>query len=764
MRNFFLLLIAFSIGHVYGQQQKLDSLLAVNNAYVKEDSIKVTYLINVFRQYRRLENFEKVEEYGQKAIAVAKKLPLSFSLTTVYEKLGLCYHGASKYFQAIDNYTKGVEVAWKRNDKRKVAGFYLNLGALYNTLPDYAKSLEANQIAVGLYNELKDYNMISSCYMNIGTTYQELHQYDKAIEYVQKALTIFKTQSGDGLPLGINYGTAIAYKALGNIYVQLSSNDATKTSNNANNKLTVALGYLRTALSVAETIKDASLIGAIYIDIGKLYEQQNNRAFALQQYEKALSHITIENAKEELSDLYYTMGCFFIGNKDYSNSMYYLRKSLALGNETGLLTTQRNAYEKISIVHEQVNQFDSAVITYKKYIAIRDSIYGKEKEREITRKQLELDFAVKENEYKLNQQITDAKLQQQVLLAKQQQQQLLLNQQKLQIVSKEKDVQRLTYLQQQTVLKNEKALQASLLQKNLLQTKLDKELSSKQIDKQQQQLDLYKKQKQFFIVGMLLLFLIVGMVVYDYQKTKKLNQTISLQKSELEKVNAEKDKIFSVVSHDLLSPVNSLLSFQELLKYDEITPEKMQLYAKELNNRLDATASLMTNLIKWSATQMQGFKTQIQPVNLYDVIMAVLNYAQTEAAKKKISVDVLVVENVFVNADKEMLTLVIRNIINNAIKFSYENSIVQLTVAQNANTITLCCKDSGIGFSKQQLQQINDVAFTTVDATTGTADEKGTGLGLMLSKTFMSLMNGTLKASNSTKGSEVKLVLPISNS
>ncbi len=763
MKKVLLLLFILSIFHTYGQQQKLDSLLLINNAYLKEDSIKVVHLINVFRQYRRLENFEKVEEYGQKAIVIAKKLPLSFSLTTVYEKLGLCYHGASKYFQAIDNYIKGIEVAWKRNDKRKVAGFYLNLGALYNTLPDYAKSLEANQIAVGLYNELKDYNKISSCYMNIGTTYQELQQHLKAVEYVQKALIIFKTQSGDGLPVGINYGTAIAYKALGNIYAQLSSIDIAKLALNSFNKFTVALSNLNTALSVAETIKDEPLIGAIYTDIGKLYEQQNNRVLALQQYENAMAHIRIDNAKDELSDLYYTMGCFFMGSSDYSNSMYYLRKSLLLGNEIGLLVTQRNVFEKMSLVYELVKHYDSAIIAYKKYIVIRDSIYGKEKEREITRKQLELDFSVKENEYKLNQQITEAKLQQQVLLAKQQQQQLLLNQQKLQILSKEKDVQRLTYLQEQTVLKNEKALQATLLQKNMLQAKLDKELSNKQIDKQQQQLKLYEKQKFFLFIGMLLLFCIVGLVIYDYQKTKKLNQTISLQKIELEKVNTEKDKIFSVVSHDLLSPINSLLSFQELLKYDEVTPDKMQIYTKEINNRLYATASLMTNLIKWSATQMQGFKTKIQSVNLLEVIKFVLEYSRVDAAKKHISVEVLVPEYLFVLADKEMLTLVVRNIINNAIKFSHANTMVQLSVLLNNTSVEVYCKDAGIGFSIKQLQQISDIAFTTVDTTDGTADEKGTGLGLMLSKTFLHLMNGTLTANNTAKGSELKITLPISN-
>lgn len=764
MKIFVTCLFILGFTNVFAQQQKIDSLLAVNNAYTKEDSIKVVHLINVFRQYRRLELFDKVEEYGQKAIAIAKKLPYTYSLTTVYEKLGLCYHGASKYFQAIDNYTKGIDVALKRNDKRKAATFYLNLGALYNTLPDYAKSLEANQVAVSFYNELKDNNYISSCYMNIGTTYQELKQFGKAVEYIEKALSVFKMQVAPNLPIAINYGTAIANKALGNVYAEVNDAEARQlTKNSFGNSLAIAFEYLNTALQVAQAIKDESLTGSVYTDIGKLYEKLNKNEQALQQYEKALVHITNDNAKDELGDLYFTMGCFFINTKSYLNAMHYLRKSLQLGYENNLLSTQRNALEKMSIVYEHFGSYDSAVITYKKYIVIRDSIYGKEKEKEITRKQLELDFAVKENAYKLNQQIINAKLQQQILLAKQQQQQLQLNKQKLEIVNKEKDVQRLTYLQEQTKLKNDKALQASLLQKNILQTKLDKELSSKQIDKQQQQLELYKKEKQFFVLGMLLLFFIVGLVVFNYQKTKKLNETISLQKSELEQINIEKDKIFSVVSHDLLSPVNSLLSFQELLKYDVITPDKMKIYAHELNTRLDATAALMTNLIKWSATQMQGFKTNIQRLNLLVKIQTVLQYANMEAAKKNIAIVIDVPENIFVLADKEMLILVIRNIINNAIKFSYEHSTIQISAKQNNGMVELYCRDAGVGFSPNQLHQINNTGFTTLETTLGTNEEKGTGLGLMLSKTFLQLMGGTLTADNIEKGCVLKITLPKAN-
>jgi hypothetical protein len=93
------LLVSFS---ALAQQHKLDSLLAVNDNYTKEDSLKVRHLTQVFRQYARMNDYGKMEEYAAKAITIAEKLPRSNSLTYVYERLGLCYHGASKFIQAIN--------------------------------------------------------------------------------------------------------------------------------------------------------------------------------------------------------------------------------------------------------------------------------------------------------------------------------------------------------------------------------------------------------------------------------------------------------------------------------------------------------------------------------------------------------------------------------------------------------------------------------------------------------------------------------------
>jgi tetratricopeptide (TPR) repeat protein len=377
------------------QQKKIDSLLAVNNNYGKEDSQKVIHLINIFRQYGRQNNFNGVEEYGAKALQLAQKLPQTTSLSYVYLRLALCYHGKEKYVKAIEYYNKGIEVAQKRNDKNEEAGIYLNLSALFGSIPDYAKSLEASQLAVGLYNALGDQEQISSCYMNIGAIYLDIKDPVKAVNYINKALTIFKTQGKDGL----NYGTAIAYQSIGNAYQLAADNELLQLGINPFEKNIRSIENYNEALKVTVALEEVDEVKAsINNDIGQLYEKMGNRALALQHYITALQFAKAGNNKQGLADVLYSMGNFYLNEKDYEKSKIYLDQSLQIGNDNDFLSVQQNVLEKISALFEQTKRFDSAIDYYKRYIAVKNKITDKEKEKDIARKQLQIDFSVKENE------------------------------------------------------------------------------------------------------------------------------------------------------------------------------------------------------------------------------------------------------------------------------------------------------------------------------------------------------------------------------
>lgn len=666
------------------QNKKIDSLLSVSNNYSKSDSQKVVYLSNIFRQYCRQNDLQNMELYIGQALALAKKLPQTYSLSKVYEWVGLCYHGKAKYLQAIEAYKNGIDVGKKRNDKMVMAGFYLNLGALYGSIPDYNKSLEAQQIAVALYTDLGDTDDLASCYMNLGDTYNSINNPVLAVAYIKKALAIFKTQEA-----GLHYGTSVAYKGIANSHKIATENDLANLKVKPGGRYKLCLLFLDSALRIAKTAESANpLIGSINKDIGAVYEEMGNKTLALTYYQYALQ-TGPQDEIEEYGNLLYTMGQFYFNSNDVEKSRNYLRRSLALGKEAGLLLLQKKSLEKLSVLFEKRNIYDSALIFYKESIAIKDSIFNTEKEKEITRKQLTLDFSIKENDYRLVQQVSDSKLKQQNL-----------------------------------------------------------------------QISFDRKVKIFLAIAIALVLGIAGLIFYDRRKTKKLNAVINSQKAELEKLSNVKDKIFSVVSHDIRAPVNSLISFINILEEGNLPPEKLTMYAKSLKQSLGYTSSLMNNLLTWAASQMQGFKPTNEKIDALLLISEVASTLQHHWEPKNISLNNLIEKNTFVYADENMLAAVLRNLISNAIKFSHPDTAISISAEANENFSHITIQDEGIGMQAAQLAAFNADTQSQTESTRGTANEKGTGLGLLLCKTFMHQMGGTIKAVVNDKGTSFVLFLP----
>ncbi len=684
MKNLFLLFFILPSFFCTAQQKKIDSLLTVCNNYNKEDSQKVVYLINVFKQYTRLNNFNKLQEFADKALTVAKKLPQTFSQTTIYERLGLCYHGKAKYLQAIEAYNNGIALAKKRNDKYVTASFYLNLGALYGSIPDYSKSLEAQQIAIALYTELGSTDNLSSSYMNMGDTYNSVNNPILAVAYINKALAIFKTQED-----GLHYGTAIAYKGLALSYKIAADSDLIKLNIMPIERYNQCLTYLDSALKIAKNAESAkTLIGPINKDIGTIYENKGNIPIALSYYQSALKTIP-QDEKEEYGNLIFTLGNFYYNISNFTKSKSYLQQSLTIGKETGLLLLQQNSLELLSAVFAKTNQYDSAFIFYKNSIAVKDSIFNADKEKEITRKQLQLDFSVKENDYKLVQQISDGKLQQQQL-----------------------------------------------------------------------QIGFDKKVKIFLALLIALALLVGALIFYDRRKTKKLNIVINKQKIELEKLGSVKDKIFSVVSHDMRSPVNSLISFINILEDGNMPQEKLAIYAKELKQNLGYTSSLMNNLLNWAASQMQGFKPVKEKIDIATMVTEVANTLQHHWQPKNIIIKNTIATGTFINADANMTTAILRNLISNAIKYSYKNAEVIISTEYYTNGCNINIQDNGTGMQPEQLTIFNSNTQQQAESKRGTANEKGTGLGLLLCKTFTQQMGGKISAINNDKGTTFTISLP----
>lgn len=221
----------------------------------------------------------------------------------------------------------------------------------------------------------------------------------------------------------------------------------------------------------------------------------------------------------------------------------------------------------------------------------------------------------------------------------------------------------------------------------------------------------------------------------------KQNEQITAQKQELEQSNEEKNKLFSIIAHDLRSPLNSIQSFLELLSEHQLEQNEKLLIERELLALTKNTSDMLFNLLSWSKAQMDGVTVKKASINVQETLSKTLDIQSTIAHKKTINLVNAIDQHTCIVADRDMLQLVVRNLVNNAIKFTPEGGEIIVSSEVANNELILAVKDNGIGVSFE----MQDGLFSLrTKSTFGTNNEKGVGLGLVLCKEFTELQGGKI--------------------
>ena len=230
------------------------------------------------------------------------------------------------------------------------------------------------------------------------------------------------------------------------------------------------------------------------------------------------------------------------------------------------------------------------------------------------------------------------------------------------------------------------------------------------------------------------------------------------QKAELTELNSLKNKLFSVIAHDLKSPMYALRNLFRNMHQQNMPAEDMKQLVPEVLMDLNYTIGLMENLLQWSKTQMESSAVRAEELDMDRMIVDVLQLLRLQAEAKQIYIQNRHGEPVVALADKEMVSLVLRNLLSNAIKFTPQQGRIEVGVNETQDCIEVYVQDSGTGISREALKKINENNFYT---TKGTASESGTGLGLMLCKEFLAKNGGHMHIeSEPGKGSTFSFTLP----
>ena len=230
---------------------------------------------------------------------------------------------------------------------------------------------------------------------------------------------------------------------------------------------------------------------------------------------------------------------------------------------------------------------------------------------------------------------------------------------------------------------------------------------------------------------------------------------------ELKILNATKDKFFSIISHDLKSPIVSFLSLASLLqrRLDRLSAEEIQEMAVSVNERGDNLMKLMENLLHWSRLQMKRVDFNPQPIPLDSLVNQVIYFLETQAADKQIEIDANIPDNTSVHADPDMLNTILRNLISNAIKFTPEQGRITIQINQSPAHTEISVADSGVGISRENQEKLFRLDIIHTDI--GTNNEIGTGLGLILCKEMVEKHNGSINIESEVgQGTTVTFTIP----
>lgn len=230
------------------------------------------------------------------------------------------------------------------------------------------------------------------------------------------------------------------------------------------------------------------------------------------------------------------------------------------------------------------------------------------------------------------------------------------------------------------------------------------------------------------------------------------------QTAQLTELNAVKNRLFSIVSHDLRTPIYGLRNlFKNMQQYD-LPGNEIKVLVPDILNDLNYTTGLMENLLQWAKSQMQGSNIHPQLIDITQLIDNIKKVLRLQAENKRIYLEAKATEPVYIFADKDMIDLVLRNLLSNAIKFTPENGKVSVEVDVKDEQVKVLVKDTGMGMSKENMSQLFGNNYFT---TKGTANEAGTGLGLMLCKEFLQKNNGEIFVQSELgKGSVFSFILP----
>lgn len=267
--------------------------------------------------------------------------------------------------------------------------------------------------------------------------------------------------------------------------------------------------------------------------------------------------------------------------------------------------------------------------------------------------------------------------------------------------------------------------------------------------------DLFLDKLVAYVMLVAVLYIGTGLILNNYNRQKV---QVEEKAAALKLLNGEKDKLLSIISHDLRGPLASIQQYFGMLGETALGEAERKELEGHLLKTITNTQELVTNVLSWAKKQIGGHKMNLHHLSLNKELQPVVELFRSVAHRKGIKLDADIDPRITVTADGDMLQLVVRNLLNNAVKFSNSNTVIELKAMAHNGLCMLSVKDDGIGIA---INKQRDIFSLNVKSTYGTGNERGSGLGLALCREFVQMQGGDISFTSVLgKGSVFYVTLP----
>ena len=622
--------------------------------------------------------------------------------------------------------------ALKTNDLTFLGNIYSRVGFSYISIGDYANALPFYLKAVKVYDQIEEPIKKIRVYQDMMWIQLQLKDYDSAKKYLDIALDIainkkIKSKEAEVYNFfGILYDSQKLYKD-----AILSYRKALVLNKNFGNKY----NEISTLTNLGISLRRSKLYNESLIELEKanILSKELDNPYYKQASVQNLAELTFEMKQFDLAEKY------IFEALSYQKSNEFVLK--------------RGLFENLIKIYKQKGDFEKALQFADSLLVLNNKVFDQNKVAELRSLQAKFNSSLKDKQNEL-QKIANLKQASDIERYKNM----------IELAEKQQRIDELKLKFQQQKAVNASNYQANIIQRNNLLAKKDADIAARKLNEESLKVKNIRKGQIIYIVVISVIFVFMVIQFFSYRKNKDLNLIIVKQKNELELINADKDKIFSIIGHDLRSPFNTLKSFTHLIEDKFVNEENIKKYGQELKKVLSRTTILLDNLLYWSNSQMQGNKAKIEEVLLLDVIQTEINNLTPEASNKSLNVLCNVPSDLKVSTDFNMLSVIFRNLLSNAIKFSNQDGSIFFDAQVLNHQAIIKITDQGVGISEKLIEQFNaeKIEFAN-ESNFGTNNEKGTGLGLFLIKNFAKIINAKVKVNKAKEetGTVFKLILPL---